>query len=648
MRLSAFGAARSAVAGDAVDALGRRVEALSPDLDDAAVNLAAQLARCEPGLGDDDRQALMLLVLCSMAAARQGSTRIPAADDASSKAWMAELTASVAGPEAGPLLVRAHALVRDGAAPTVIGGPGDARPLIADGGWLYQHRALMCERRLAGHVASLLARGEVVPGVDCAEIDRAVADVIARPPVRGGKPQKHSAEQRAALEASVARPFTVITGGPGTGKTAIIVSILRVLARAGVAPASIALAAPTGKAAQRMRSSIATSLEQIAAPELFDARLLKELPTPRTLHRLLGYSPRADRFRYHENNRLAESVVIVDEGSMIDVFLMERLLRSLRDDARLILLGDADQLPSVDAGAVLRDLVPAIGGAAVKLTRSYRMRDDDPAGRAILEVAALINGGRARKLVADGGPLRPRATPDDLAYEGVELLATTGALAFADAWYAARVAGGPELDRLRTRVYRLRGGAFVADDLPDLRALLAHLESARVLTATRSAAAAINRRLHAAALSRATTDTRPDFYPGEAVIARDNDYQRGVFNGDHGVIARVAEDDGAHHYRAVFPRADGSYGVFHLDAMRHQIELAYAMTVHKSQGSELDHVALVLPPSDLPLLTRELLYTAVTRARRSVTVVGDRDILAAGTARRAQRFSGLVDLLAAL
>ncbi len=614
--LSPFG---FAAAGDDLARFARRLDLGGHDVDDALVHFATELVRWQPDLGDDDRRAMTVLLVTSMVSARQGSTRLPLEGT-----YAKELAATIS-PDAPRLLDRALRLIGDPRAAGLVGGPDDYRPLIVADDHLYHHKMLAAESRLIARLRERIAAPP--PDVGHAVLEAALAAA------RTDSVIKLSAEQMGAVRAAVTQRLCVISGGPGTGKTAIIVSILRALARLGTDVESIALAAPTGKAAQRMRSSISSSLSRIAQPELFDRALLESCPAPQTLHRLLGYSPGADRFRHHENNRLSQSVVIVDEGSMIDLVMMERLLRSVRDDAQLILLGDADQLPSVEAGAVLRDLVPKSGAPyAVRLTRSYRMDPSNPEGRAILTLAGHINAGRAKKIDVQA--------------------AATDVRAFADDWYERQIRALPDFDRLIGKVYRLRDGQLGDEDRRDLRALLAHFDRARVLTVTRgkpTGSVAINRRMHAAALARATVDQRPDFYPGEPITMRENDYDRGIFNGDQGVVVRVADGDGPHHFRAVFPKptpAPGqpeatSYRIFHLDALRHQIELGFAMTVHKSQGSEFDTIALVLPPSDLPLLTRELLYTAVTRARRSVEIVGDIELVRRGASKRSRRFSGV-------
>jgi exodeoxyribonuclease V alpha subunit len=340
--------------------------------------------------------------------------------------------------------------------------------------------------------------------------------------------------------------------------------------------------------------------------------------------------------------------VIVDEASMIDLALMERLARSVRLDARLILLGDARQLPSVDAGAVLADLVAFARGAgaawAIELTESHRMRADDPAGRAVMETARAVDAGQLQKKL-----VIHRVSVDKAAGEGVELVSaeSAGQLGDAlDAWWSA--GAGRRFRELADRAYRRDAGAWADGDADALRALLALHEERRILTVTRSlptGAAAVNARLHQRMLEISSAELAPDFLPGEPVLITANDYERGLYNGDQGVVVRVVDGDGAQRWRAVFRRG-GELIPLPIDAVRASLELAWAMTVHKSQGSELDRIALVLPQEDHPLCTRELIYTALTRARHGALVVGAWPVLERGASRSAVRHSGLATRLA--
>jgi exodeoxyribonuclease V alpha subunit len=479
-----------------------------------------------------------------------------------------------------------------------------------------------------------------------------------------------TSEQEAAVAAALRSPLTLVSGGPGTGKTSIVVAILRAAVDAlALEPSSVALAAPTGKAADRMRRSIEAGLLAIADPTAADRRLLDALPEPRTLHRLLGFSASRGTFRHHAQNPLSERLVVVDESSMIDVFLMERLVESLHPSARLVLLGDAEQLPSVAAGAVFRDLESAASITSVRLTRSHRMDPSRPEGFNILAVAARLNQGEMPRLapteVRDGGifPSEPTALgaldalPEDPdALGGAFLLPLDGSddrERFLDWWYAHRVRGSVALERLAARTWPREAGR-VRDD-GALAPLFELAERARLLCVTRGAARATGvEAVNAALHRRFADDARAPvglglMLAGEPVLAHKNDYERGLFNGDQGMVLFTrSEDDDGPRPSAVFRRDDG-FVAHPMEAVRGSLELGYATTVHKAQGSEHDAVALLLPETDSPrLLTREIVYTAITRARRSVLVLGSPALLERAARRRIERSSGIAERLAAI
>ena len=577
--------------------------ALACDLGDESIYLAEELVAQAWMLGESERLALALLVLAVAAAERQGSTRLPIRGEALGRRVADLCAAGGLGVEPGRVVREIRRLVADPRPGLVslIGRPGDDRPLIATGDAVASHRLHACEQRLAAFAAGRRA-APPVPFIESA-LDRVAVSPIAL-----------SGEQRAAVVHAASRSLAVVSGGPGTGKTAIVAALCRALVRSGVAPSAILLAAPTGKAAQRLGASVRRSLA--GAEEEPDRRLAAELPEARTLHRLLGYDPDSGRFRHHAGAPLRGEVVIVDEASMIDLVLMERLARALAPATRLILVGDADQLPSVEAGAVLRDLAAV---ESFRLTKSYRMDEKDPAGRAILEAARSVRAGK----------LGPWPVPDP---------APTARLV--EDWFEARIAAGGRWAELARAVARLDDGGREAA-IAELTAL--H-ESSRMLSVTRRlrrGTEALNRHFHrraAAALGLAGA-ARADFLPGEPVVVRENDHARALYNGDCGLVAAAGRGPGG--LRAVFAGQDGSWRVFPLAALRPRLELAYALTVHQSQGSEYDHVALVLPDADMPLATRELVYTALTRARRSIALFGSAEVLRAAVARSAERFSGL-------
>lgn len=641
------------------------------DLDDGVLYETWELVRCAPGLEPEGQAAVAYLVAACLVAARRGSTRLPI-DSGSVDPILARLGAGRGERARLKAILAGKGSAREGVAP-LLGEGDDYKPLILEDGCLYLHRLRAAERRLAGALRGRMQSERPAPE----GLEEALGAVLARPTKAGGAEVSLSGEQQRAVLAALSLPLAVVTGGPGTGKTSIVVSILRVLARLGIPLESIALAAPTGKAANRMEQAIRKALQSIEPLEGADRALLERCPAPKTLHRLLGYSPAGDRFRHHENDPLAERVVIVDESSMVDLFLMDRLVRAVDPaKARLVLLGDSDQLPSVEAGAVFRDLVPKEGATAakpwdrlvraplpppgpkaprgelraacaVKLTRSFRQDERAAEGQEILEVAARVNDGAAEALRAR---LVVRERAQDVLFRGVELVpATTQAEreAMLERWFSQRIQGLAGLEALLGETWRLEEGQPIEAQRARLEALCAHYESSRVLCVTRAdlrptGAAAVNEALRRRWLEahRVPLDDRaPRFLLGEPVMAERNDYERGLFNGDQGLVVRVQEGGGRPAVRALFARREGL--VAHPVDGEAGLARCFAMTVHKAQGSEFDSVLVVLPDEDVPLLTREILYTAITRARRSVVLLGDPAILETGVGRPLLRWSGV-------
>jgi exodeoxyribonuclease V alpha subunit len=605
--------------------------------------LGWEIARSTPGLPPDEQRALAGLAAACVASMRAGSTRVACEGDGFASALRA-VGAEESLPVATGLLARARSGVPTDPVVAVVGRPGDRKPLIVEGSWLYAERMYAQEERFCARLRERVAR--VLPG-DTRSITRALA-------AGASGPQKLTEEQKRAVRSALGASLALITGGPGSGKTATAVAIVRAIAWTGLPMDSVAIAAPTGKAAQRLSDAIAHGLAA-ASPstplDLADAGLRANTLVPQTLHRLLGWSPTRGRFARHENDPLPHRVVVVDEASMIDLAMMDRLLRALRDDARLILLGDADQLPSVDAGAVFRDLCAGLG--ALRLTKNLRVADDAGALRIVTAAravnAGVVGGDFAASVVS-------RSSVDAIAFEGVELLASPWsrvADAFLERWWRTHVAPDQAFARRAERVYRRRGGAFDDEDCAELGALFAGFARSRILCATRmrgfpTGSEAVADRLVArlrTGNASARGGPRPQpFAPGTPVLVQRNDYDRGLYNGDQGVVVRVSAAGGSGwELMAVFPRRDG-FEAFALDPMV-DLAPAFAMTVHKAQGSEFDHVALVLPEADLPILTRELVYTAMTRARRSVVLVTEENLLACAVSRAMLRESGVADRL---
>ncbi|WP_405496146.1 exodeoxyribonuclease V subunit alpha [Nocardia sp. NBC_00511] len=522
--------------------------------------------------------------------------------------------------------------------PLVMGSPaGPLRPLrlidppgASSGPLLYLDRYYRQEETIR---RVLTERAETHPMVDAKLVRRELDRLF---PEQGG-PGEPPDRQRLAAGLAATQWTTVVAGGPGTGKTHTIARILALLvahqqAMPGAPALRIALAAPTGKAAARLQESVREQAGDIGLPEL----------TAATLHRLLGWQRGgAGRFRHNEFNRLPYDVIVVDETSMVSLTMMSRLLPAVRPDARLVLVGDPDQLASVDAGAVLADLVagpvpgqpnPALDdilgadlratashpdalsarerdrlrGGIVRLTRGRRF------GGRIAELAVAIRAGdsdTALALLADGG--------DELSLHDPE-----------------------DITAVRTDVLRAAREATEAALTGDASAALTALESHRLLCAHRQGPYGVERwdRLAGSWVVGAGITTDPGaghWYPGQPLLVTANDHEARVYNGDTGVIIRLP--DGT--LRAALQRGTEPYLVH--PTQFPGVTTVYAMTIHRSQGSQYDTVSVVLPGPESTLLTRELLYTAITRARHHVRVLGTEDSIRAAIARRVLRASGL-------
>jgi exodeoxyribonuclease V alpha subunit len=662
------GTLRARFEGTEQDAVFRRLGlgARACDLGDEGLYLAEEIVAADKWFGGSDPEALGILVLALMIAQRQGSSRLPL--DATPRGQLAQLVKEIlhiAGHDgnATQILKRITSLTSAPSFNSVI-GTGEARlPLIVDDRCLYTERARYLECRVAVRLAERLApRAPVIAApsepheksnvIQFARFLAAATGKAVDPEPELAEPvapititidaalePKLTEEQRRAVELALSGKLTVVTGGPGTGKTLVAAAIVRGFQRMGIK--EIALAAPTGKAANRLTEVIATELatHSDASPA----------PVAQTLHRLLGY--RGHGFVHHARSPLPVGALIVDEASMIDLALVDALLDALPASAPLVLIGDAHQLPAVDAGRILADLADPDGAANARvavLQHSHRMDASDPRGRQVLEAAQAIHRGDAAALFMAKAPLATLRTPGTLVFSGVE---------WVDAARGAEVArqvtttvwhhfGGPKAQAIANEtVFRFDDGAIAAEQAPALEELWHRIGRARILTATRglpTGARALNAHLHELALDNMTITGKPEFVPGEPVMITANDYQRGLYNGDQGIIVRADEGTGHHRYRAVF-RVGTRLVPFAIEALRDRLELAWALTIHKSQGSELEAVALVLPEDDLPLITRELIYTGITRARYSVVLCGSRTAITKGASRVALRHSGLAD-----
>ncbi|MDI3314574.1 MAG: exodeoxyribonuclease V subunit alpha [Mycobacterium sp.] len=424
-------------------------------------------------------------------------------------------------------------------------------------------------------------------------------------------------EQRSAAEIALSQAVTVLTGGPGTGKTTTVARLLALLAEqaqlSGRAGLRIALAAPTGKAAARLHEAVR---HEVAKLDTADRMRLGELRAM-TLHRLLGPRPgTSSRFRHHRANRLPHDVIVVDETSMVSLTLMARLLEAVRPDARLLLVGDADQLASVEAGAVLADLVDGL--SARDDVRVATLRTSHRFGKSIGALAQAIRAGDAERAVE----LLRSADPHIEFFEDPQ-----------DITQRLRAILVPHAIRLREAA--LLGAVGEA---------LTTLDEHRLLCAHRDGPFGVrhwNRQLHQWLAEETGDPPWAEWYPGRPVLVTRNSVGLGVYNGDTGVV--VAGPDGL---RAVIAAAAGPLDF--ATSRLGDVETMHAMTIHKMQGSQAEEVTVLVPSEESRLLTRELLYTAVTRAKARVRVVGSAAAVRAAIERRALRATGLRQRLRAV
>lgn len=515
--------------------------------------------------------------------------------------------------------------------------------------------------------------------------------------------------QKLAAAGALLGRFTVITGGPGTGKTTTVVKVLAFLAELASTnnsvhqsdeadagsdpefpstedaagddaknpaaetdagsetelpaaesvtgnsetplpagdPLRIALAAPTGKAAARLKETILRALEELPVEDDIRAIIPSEAVT---LHRLLGWRRHSPYFRRNRSNPLPHDIVVVDEASMIDMALSAKLLDALRPGARLILLGDRDQLASVEAGAVLADICDA--GIASGFSGRF------------VEAAAALTGGEAPDARDGSAPLSDciielkknyrfgessgigrfaAAVKEGNGEEAVSLLRNNS---IEDLEWLSPVDPGRLEAAIRDSVVEgFRG--FLAETDP--AAALSLLDRHRILCPHRVGSfgvTAVNRLVERILAGRDLLSPGYSAYRGRPVLVTENDYTQRLFNGDVGIALPVVDPErvGEGALRVWF--SDEETGVRGIPPARLPAhEAAFAMTVHKSQGSEFDHVLLLLPDRLSPILTRELLYTAVTRARKKVTILGDPNLVARAVSIRVTRASGLADRL---
>lgn len=545
------------------------------------------------------------------------------------------------------------------------------RPLVLSGKRLYLRRYWAYERRIDNALRVRLAQHEATP----ADLPQRLTGLFGE--VKAGEPIDW---QKLACALATRSAFSIVTGGPGTGKTTTVVRLLALLQAPAVEagkPLRIRLAAPTGKAAARLTESISQQVLSLKVPETVREKIPSDVTT---VHRLLGSRPGTRHFRHHAGNRLPLDVLVVDEASMIDLEMMANLLDAMPDHARLVLLGDKDQLASVEAGAVLGDLcrdaeagwyspqtrqwLQAVSGEQLE---SSGLQEDTQGLHPLAQQVVMLRHSR-RFHEGSGIGLLARWVNQQQPEEARKLLAQRS---HADV-FSLPLKGehdralerllldghgeGPQGYRHYLSLLRERRPALDSrfdDDcwIEWARDVLQAFDAFQLLCAVRKGpwgVEGLNQRITDALLKARLIDSDQQWYEGRPVLMTRNDYGLGLMNGDIGIALKLPEregpDAGRQVLRVAFPRNDGQGGVrFVLPSRLNDVETVYAMTVHKSQGSEFAHTALILPDALNPVLTKELIYTGITRAKHWFTLIEPhKGVFEEAVRRKVKRLSGLM------
>ena len=485
--------------------------------------------------------------------------------------------------------------------------------------------------------------------------------------------------QKLACALATRGAFSIITGGPGTGKTTTVVRLLALLQSPAVErgkPLRIRLAAPTGKAAARLTESISHQVQSLQVPEQVRQKIPSDVTT---VHRLLGSRPGTRHFRHHAGNPLPLDVLVVDEASMIDLEMMANLLDALPPHARMVLLGDKDQLASVEAGAVLGDLCrDAEAGMYSPQTQTWLesvsgedlsksgLQQGDNVQHALAQQVVMLR--HSRRFVAGSGIGQLAKLVNQQQDQDARSLLIHGNY---NDLFSLALKG--EQDRALSRLlldghgngpqgYRHYLGVMHAQRPQDLtsiddprcidwaRKVLNAFDEFQLLCAVRKGpwgVEGLNQRITQTLFAAQLIESDQQWYEGRPVLMTRNDYGLGLMNGDIGIALRLPEgapEENRQALRVAFPRNDGSGGVrFVLPSRLNDVETVYAMTVHKSQGSEFAHTALILPEALNPVLTKELIYTGITRAKNWFSLIEPRQgVFEEALRRKVKRLSGLM------
>lgn len=463
-------------------------------------------------------------------------------------------------------------------------------PLVIEQNRLYLQRYWHYENRLAKQIK------------DIASIAKPVANIYPLLDRYFSTQTTETNYQREAASLAAQKAFCIITGGPGTGKTTTICKILAVLQELADEPLLIALAAPTGKAAMRLQEAISQNLTELDCSDT----IKNQIPhTANTLHRLLGAEPPSPYFRHDASNPLVFDLVVVDEASMVDLALMSKLVDALKPGARLILLGDKDQLSSVESAAVLADLIAALPGNTVELRHSYRFE---------IGIKQLADAVNQQDFETAWGILSTNTAATKLLEQG-QLMSYI-------------------LDKRKEYLRLVNTNA-------EFSVLYQAFNSFQVLCSNRHGKngtleinSAVEQGLFGLRLKYGTTS----WCPGRPVMVLQNNPGLHLYNGDIGICLPDNEQNGD--LMVFFQRPDGAIKKY-LPARLPMCETVFAMTIHKSQGSEFDEVLIVLPETINPVLSKELLYTAITRAKGKVNIVAEESVFIATINRKMARVTGL-------
>jgi exodeoxyribonuclease V alpha subunit len=463
-------------------------------------------------------------------------------------------------------------------------------PLVLENNRLYLQRYWDYEQRLANATLAITNHPHPVENLD---------DLLDR----YFTPTGDKDWQREAARIAVQHSFSIITGGPGTGKTTTVVKILAVLQELAEEPLLIALAAPTGKAAMRLQESIGSNKKALPCSEIIKTQIPE---TVTTLHRLLGAKLDSPYFKHDVNHPLIHDLVVVDEASMVDLALMSKLMDALKPNARLILLGDKDQLASVESGAVLADLTESLPAHTVELKTAHRF---DGNIKQLADAVNAQNGAAAWQCLTSGNEQTLLLQDDVIAYIAAQQTA-----------YLKLIQQGADFKDIYQAFNRFQ-------------VLCSNKEG-------KNSVADINSRVEHKLAQNGRIQVSGLWYSGRPVLVTQNNPALHLYNGDIGLCLPDKNQGGK--LMVFFQRPDGNVKSY-LPSRIAQCETVFAMTIHKSQGSEFEDVLIVLPDMINPVLTKELLYTAITRAKKTVKLVAVEAVFIATIQQKVARITGLVD-----